>query len=392
LWHQAPVYGLACGPDGKTIATGSDDRTVRLWDIATGQPIGPILRHAGRVRYVAFLGDGKTLFTQGPVSRFFSIPPDLPDELERMATWVEVITGLRLDEQQGLIQVLDNTTWLERRERLMQLGGPPDTGVEQRLDPILFGPDPTARARNFMVRRQWDAAEAAFDEAMRARPFNISIVAERGDLYAHRGLWSEAAAYYAGTVQQYPDVAPLHERLAVTRLLAGDLPGYRAACAGMLEHFKPIDDSTAAVRVADACSFAAKAVTDFPGLIQVSERSTRWVASNERVVGAVLFRAGRLAEALERFDRAHKFLEPRAWDWLFLAMIHSGLGHTSEARRLLQRADRWIVEADQAPSGAEKEGPRWSNLTEKPIILLLRREAEASIRYDSTFPADPFAR
>ena len=42
---------------------GSQDKTVRLWDTATGQPIGPILRHAGPVRSVAFLDDGKTLFT-----------------------------------------------------------------------------------------------------------------------------------------------------------------------------------------------------------------------------------------------------------------------------------------------------------------------------------------
>ena len=31
-----------------------------------------------------------------------------------------------------------------------------------------------------MERKQWDAAEAAFDEAMRARPFNISIVVGAG--------------------------------------------------------------------------------------------------------------------------------------------------------------------------------------------------------------------
>jgi WD40 repeat protein/serine/threonine protein kinase/tetratricopeptide (TPR) repeat protein len=392
LRHQGPVYGLAFSPDGKTIATGSLDKTARLWDTATGQLIGPVLRHANGVYPVAFSADGRIQFTRSSVSRLFGVPLDLADELERVSTWIEVMTGLRLDRQQGLIQVLDNATWRERRERLMHLGGPPETGPDQRLDPILFGPDPTARARTFMARKQWDAAEAAFDEAVRARPLNIAILVERGDLYASRGLWSEAAAYYATTVAQYSGVAPLHERLAVTRLLAGDRPGYRAACARMLERFKPIDDSTAATRVAYACSLAPEAVADLPGLIQVSERSTRWVASNERGVGAVLFRAGRLAEAFERFERAHKVFEPRAWDWLFLAMIHSGLGQTNEARRWLQRADRWIVEADQAPSGAEKEGPRWSDLTEKPIILLLRREAEASIRYDSIFPADPVAR
>ena len=414
--HKRSIGGVAFSPDAKTIATGSDDETVRFWDIATGQPIGPSLRHHGPVRLLAFLADGKTLFirswtpfTQSWVSRLVPVPPDLPDELERVAAWAEVITGLRLDKQQGGIDVLDNAAWLERREELMQLGGPPETGPEPRLDSILFGPDPTVRARSFMERKQWDAAEAAFDEAMRARPFNISIVVQRGDLYAKRGLWREAAAYYATTVKRYPDVAPLHEQLAVTRLLAGDLPGYRAACTGMLERFKPIDDSRAAARVAYACSLASLAVTDLPGLIQVSERSikavtdhpgsmqvsersARWVASNERGVAAVLFRAGRLDEALKRFEQAHKVFEPRAWDWLFLAMIHRRLGHPSEAHRCLQQADRWIIEADQAPSGAQQEGPRWLDLTEKPTILLLRSEAEAMVRFDPVFPADPFAR
>jgi tetratricopeptide (TPR) repeat protein len=344
------------------------------------------------VFHVAFLADGKTLFTWGDgASRLFPVPPDVPDELDRIAAWVEVITGLRLDTQDGLVQVLDNAAWLERRARLMELGGPPETGPEQRLDPILFGPDPTARARSFLERKQWEAAEAAFDEATRARPFNLSIILQWGAMYADRGLWDEAAALYARAVERYPDVSPLHEQLAIARLLARDLPGYRAACAAMLERFKPIDDSTAAIRVARACSLAPAVVTDLPGLIQVAERSTRWVASNEWAVGAVLFRAGRLEEALERFERAQKASPHRARDWLFLAMIHGRLGHTSEAGRSLQQADQWIIEADRAASGTEKEGPRWTNLTERPAILLLRSEAESMIRFDPVFPTAPFA-
>jgi tetratricopeptide (TPR) repeat protein len=331
------------------------------------------------------------LYTGRHEYRLFVVPRDLPDEVERMAAWVEVITGLTLDKQEGQIQVLDNAAWLERRERLMQLGGPPETGPDQRLDPILFGPDPTARARSFMERKQWDAAEAAFDEAIRARPFNLSIVQERGDLYVRRGLWKEAAAYYARAVQQYPDVAPLHYQLAIARLIAGDLPGYRSACTAMFERFNTADDPMAANRLAYAGIYAPDALTNLPALIQVCERSVPALAGGERVVGAALYRAGRYEQALERFQQSHKVFQPRAWDWLFLAMIHSRLGHTSEARRLLQQADQWIREADKAPSGTEKEGPRWSNLTEKPTILLLRSEAEAEIRFDPAFPADLFA-
>jgi WD40 repeat protein/serine/threonine protein kinase/tetratricopeptide (TPR) repeat protein len=394
LRHRGPVSMLAFSPDNKIIATGSPsqstDKSTRLWDLATGQHIGRTQRHTRGVG-VAFPAHYDPAVRLSTVSGPFPIPLNLPDELERIATWVEVITGLRLDKQQGLIQVLDNAAWLERRERLMQLGGSPETGPELRIDSILFGPDPTARARSFMERKQWDAAEAAFDEAMQARPFNIAIMVERGDLHTRRGLWSQAAAYYATTVTKYPEVAPLHEQLVVTRLLAGELPGYRAACAEMLKRFKPIDDSNAAVRVAYACSLAAEAVSDMQGLIEVSKRSTRWVASNERAVGAVLFRAGRLEEALKRFEQGQKVFEPRAWDWLFLAMIHSRLGHKTEAHRFLQQADQWIVAADKAPPAAEEEGPRWASPVEKPTILLLRSEAEAVVRCDPVFPTDPFA-
>jgi hypothetical protein len=127
-------------------------------------------------------------------------------------------------------------------------------------------------------------------------------------------------------------------------------------------------------------------------LIQVAERSTRWVSSNERAVGAVLFRAGRLEEAMEHFEKAHKDFQPRAWDFLFLAMIHSGLGHHGEACRMLEQADRWIDQADKAPPGSQEDGPRWPSSIAKPVALLLRHEAESLLSADATFPADPFAR
>ena len=60
---------MAFSPDGKTVLTGSDDKTARLWDAATGKPIGPPLQHQRRVNAVAFSPDGKTVLTGSMTGR-----------------------------------------------------------------------------------------------------------------------------------------------------------------------------------------------------------------------------------------------------------------------------------------------------------------------------------
>jgi WD40 repeat protein len=59
--YTGDVYSVAWSPDGKTLATGSDDQTVKLLDAATGKLLASLPGHTDSICSVAWSPDGKTL-------------------------------------------------------------------------------------------------------------------------------------------------------------------------------------------------------------------------------------------------------------------------------------------------------------------------------------------
>jgi len=63
--HQGFIYDVAFSPDGKIIASGSLDATVKLWDTATGKELRTLIGHTSLVSTLAFSPDGKILASGG---------------------------------------------------------------------------------------------------------------------------------------------------------------------------------------------------------------------------------------------------------------------------------------------------------------------------------------
>jgi WD40 repeat protein len=61
LGHSGGGYSLAFSRDGKVLASGSEDGSVKIWDMATRQELATLNGHTGKVSAVAFSSDGKIL-------------------------------------------------------------------------------------------------------------------------------------------------------------------------------------------------------------------------------------------------------------------------------------------------------------------------------------------
>src|SRR5947208_13802115 len=71
MWHKDVVYSAQFSPDGQRIVTASWDKTARLWDAASGKPVGELMTHEACVYSERHSGD----YHVGAPARAVARPP-----------------------------------------------------------------------------------------------------------------------------------------------------------------------------------------------------------------------------------------------------------------------------------------------------------------------------
>ncbi len=101
--HGGEVWSAQFSPDGQRVVTASEDKTARVWDAASGKPIGVPMKHEKSVRSAQFSPDGQQIVTasEDKTARLWNAATmtekDTKDDILLLAELAEATGGVTLE-------------------------------------------------------------------------------------------------------------------------------------------------------------------------------------------------------------------------------------------------------------------------------------------------------
>jgi len=126
MQHEGEIRCAVYRADGSCVLTGASDKTARLWDAATAEPLGPPLHCGGEVTAVAFNpeGDAVTCSSDGIATVWQADWLRARDSDEELQLRSKVATRRRLDAS-GAVCAISVGEWRRLSARLAAIGRSP---------------------------------------------------------------------------------------------------------------------------------------------------------------------------------------------------------------------------------------------------------------------------